>query len=151
MRLMWVTLAASGSESASTAKPSTPDTASKAPQTENKDVSSPTQERRVLRNEDGVIVGTTRRNEPKILGHIEVKPRRRKAVVKEGSRFIIDVLSAGVPLPISLHLHGRVKQLLICHHLSIMAQTQIWELMNRIFQMDVHCLEMQMMTELLMY
>lgn len=68
----------------STARPSAPDTASKAPQAETKDVSSPTHERRVLRNEDGVIVGTTRRNEPKILGHIEVKPRRRKAVVTVG-------------------------------------------------------------------
>jgi len=37
-------------------------------------------ERRVLRNDDGVIVGTTRRDEPKILGYIEVKPRRRKKV-----------------------------------------------------------------------
>ncbi|MEX1364630.1 MAG: translation initiation factor IF-2 [Nannocystaceae bacterium] len=37
--------------------------------------------RRVLRNEDGVIVGTERRSEPKILGYIKVAPRRRKKTV----------------------------------------------------------------------
>ena len=39
-------------------------------------------DRRVLRDERGVIVGTTRRSEPKILGYIKVAPRPRKAVVK---------------------------------------------------------------------
>ena len=34
---------------------------------------------KVLRNEDGVIVGTTRRSEPKILGFIKVAPRPSKA------------------------------------------------------------------------
>lgn len=36
----------------------------------------------VVRNEEGVIVGTTRRSEPKILGFIKVAPRPKKAKVE---------------------------------------------------------------------
>jgi len=43
---------------------------------------TPAQTGRVVRNEDGVIIGTKRRSEPKILGFIKVAPRPRKAVVK---------------------------------------------------------------------
>ncbi|MCR9159688.1 MAG: translation initiation factor IF-2 [Nannocystaceae bacterium] len=43
---------------------------------------------KVLRNEDGVIVGTTRRSEPKILGFIKVAPRpkKKKVVVAKAAK-----------------------------------------------------------------